>query len=535
MQYRQIVRSSAVVGAFVLLSRVFGLVRDILMARFFGTTLAMSAFTLAFQIPNLFRRLFGEGALSASFIPVFTESLEREDRERSWEMANRVITMAAAVLAAISLLGIAGITVYLAGAVPAPKVALTLDLLRIMLPYAFFICLTALAMAILNSFHHFAVPSATPVLLNLVLIASMLWVCPSLGRTPEKQIYGVAWAVVVAGALQLAGQIPALMRYGYRFRFSLAWRDPRVTRVLGLMGPMMVSSGVTQINLVVGRSLAMWAGTWAPAALAYAEHLIYLPLGLFATALGTVLLPVFSRQAVREKQDEMRATVRQSLQHLMFVMIPAALGMIVLAQPIVRLLFERGAFDAQSTELTARALRFYAPGLIAFSMFKVFAPAFYALKDTLTPVKVGIAAILLNFALNVVCVTTFPPYYEHAGIALGGVVAETVNGATLAWLLHRRIGSPGWGGLLGSGLRILLASCGMAATAFCAHRLGLDALRAAGTGQRTAQLGAVGGAVAAGAAVYAALCLILCRSETRAFLSGWSRRTAASGGAEGER
>jgi len=333
------------------------------------------------------------------------------------------------------------------------KVAIILPLLRIMLPYMIFICLAALSMAILNSFRHFAVPAATPCLLNIIWIFTILTVFPYLSNDQHIQIRAVSWAVLLAGLVQLSAQIPVLMKYGYRFHFSWAWNDRRVGTVLKLMGPAALGLAITQFNVLIDRLLATWVGPWAPASLFFSERLIYFPLGIFATALGTVLLPTFSSHAADKDTFGMRETLNHSLRNLMFVMVPAAVGLFVLAFPIIRMIFQWKTFDVQSTWYTAIALQCYAPGLIVFSLAKVFVPAFYGQQDTLTPVKVGIATVALNIILNLIFIVTLPLNWKHAGLAGATVIAEAFYAVVLAVLLHRRIGSPGWRQIFGSGLR----------------------------------------------------------------------------------
>lgn len=535
MQYRNVVRSATLVGFFILLSRIFGLARDMVFAHYFGTSLAKSAFDVAFRIPNLFRRLFGEGALSASFIPVFTESLEKESQERSWELAGKVRSMLVTVLAAVVVLGLLLLWAILARGGHGQRAFLVMSLLQIMLPYALFICVVALCMAVLNSFKHFAVPAATPIILNLVLISAMVWVCPWFGESTEERIFGVAWAVLAAGLIQMLVQYPALKRFGHKPVFSFNWKDSRIARVLLLMLPASVGMGITQINVVIGGVLALWAGPWAPAALTYAEHMVYLPLGLFATSLGTVLLPAFSTFAARNQMDEINRTINSSLRHLMLVMLPASVGLAVLAEPIIRLLLEQGSFDAWSTTLTARALMFYAPGLFAFSLCKIFAPAFYSLKDTKTPVKVGICAIVLNFVLNVAGIAFMPEFYKHASIALGSVIAETVNGCALAYLLQKRIGSPGWREISSSLVRTGIASFVMGVAVYFSFDLIEHAISNAALpgklgagilGVKFRQLVAVTLSIGLGAAVYGVSAFVLCRKEVREILALRRRQPA---------
>jgi len=515
-----LVRSTVIVGGGTGLSRALGFVREMLMAAFFGTSLAQSAFVVAFRIPNLFRRLFGEGALSSAFIPVFTESLEKEGHDKAWQLAGRVMAMLGTLLAAIVLSGIVIISLVVRSADTGGMTGLVLDLLRIMLPYMFFICLVALCMGILNSFHHFVLPAYTPVLLNVFWIGTLVLICPRFGDTTTQRIYGVAWGVLVAGVVQLAVQAPMLVRYGFRGRLSLRWTaDRRVHRILALMGPAALGMGITQVNVFVDTMLAAWIGTWAPAALSFSERLIYLPLGIFATALGTVLLPVFSGQVARSEPQEIKRTLNGALKSILLIMTPAATGLLVLARPIVELVFERGEFTEFSTTLTSRALMFYAPGLLVFSLYKVLVPVFYAMQDTRTPVRVALRVLLLNVVLNITFLLTWPLHFKHAGLALATVLASVVSVLALGWLLHRRIGSPGWKQVLHTALRAVIASAIMGAASVAVHSALAAAFSSGGAPVLTARLVSVAAAIAAGIVVYAVLAFLLCRNECRAVLS----------------
>ena len=519
---RGIFRSTAIIAAFTGLSRVLGLVREMLMAGLFGTSLAKSAFDVAFTIPNLFRRLFGEGALSAAFVPVMTETLTKEGLGEANKLVSRAMTMLGVTLAVIVLGGVLMLTAILgSGMELGSKAAAVLPLLRIMLPYMFFICLVAMCMAVFNSLHHFALPAATPVLLNLVWIAVLVFLCPKMGRRPSERIYGVAFGVLVAGVVQLAVQLPLLMKHGIRPVVSFAWRDRRITTILALMGPAALGMGVHQVNVCIDKLLALWAAPWAPAALTFAERLVYLPLGIFATALGTVLLPTYSRQAAEGNHDDIRTTLGQATSNLMVVMIPAAVGLGVLAVPIVRLAFEwrKGVFDADSTLQTARALWFYAPGLVVFSLYKMLVPAFYALKDTRTPVRIGLRVVGLNFALNVLFVLTWPRAYKHAGLALATVIASAVNSVALAWILTRRIGSPGWKSIALRAAKVAVAAGVMGGVAYAAYPWAEGLLGCYGVSGKVAQLLALCGTILVAAGVYAAVASVVCRQEIRQFLA----------------
>ncbi|HQQ61385.1 MAG TPA: murein biosynthesis integral membrane protein MurJ, partial [Kiritimatiellia bacterium] len=317
MDNRNVIRFAFTVGGFTMLSRVLGMVRDILTAGVFGTSLAMSSFVVAFRIPNLFRALFGEGALSSAFIPVFMDSRRKEGEEAAWRLARRVVTLVGAVLIGIVVLGIAGMSAALLWPGLNAKAAAVLPLARIMLPYVFFICMAALAMAVLNSYRKFSVSAFTPALLNITWILAVLFIIPLTGSSPARRIQALAWTVFVAGAVQLAYQLPSLWRVGWRPGVDTDWRDPRVKQVFLLMGPSALGLAVNQINVMVNSMIALWVGVWAPSALFYAERLIYFPQGILATALGTVLLPVLSDFAAQNKHREMRAAIHHGLRTLL--------------------------------------------------------------------------------------------------------------------------------------------------------------------------------------------------------------------------
>ncbi len=525
MEKGRILKSAGTVGGFTLLSRLLGLVRDVLMAGIFGTSLVMSAFVVAFTIPNLFRRLFGEGALSAALVPVLVETREKEGDGAAWTFVNRVLSLTAAVLTVIT----AGI-ILAAVLIPAqsPRVAAVLDLLQIMMPYMVFICLAAVSMGILNAFHHFAVSAFAPSLLNIIWILTLLLAVPAFGNTPEEKIRYVAWAVLLAGFLQWAVQWPVLRRFGWAPRFpipgkrdkksSRGWKDDeRIRKMLLLMGPAAVGMGVTQLNVLSDRLLAMWAGSQAPAALYYSERLIYFPLGIIATALGTVLLPAFAGHAARADHAKIREGVSDGIRHLLAVMIPAAAGLLVLARPIVRTIFEWQLFDAGSTRMTALALQCYAPGLIVFSLAKVFIPAFYGLQDTKTPVRIGAAAVALNLVLNVIFVLSFPAAVKHAGIAFATVLSEAFSMTCLALLLQRRIGRPDWARIGSTAGRALAAAAVMGlAVTFVSGQFPM--------GGKLSQITGVTVSVVIGAAVYLAAGVLLRLEELGEFVRAFRRK-----------
>lgn len=515
MKQQSIFRNAAIVGALTGGSRVLGFVREVLMAYFFGTSLLKSAFDVAFRIPNLFRRLFGEGALSAALVPVYTATMERRGMTEANRLGSRVMSLLAAFLSFVSVLII--LVAFLVPLIfsPGEKTVAVLSLLRIMMPYMVLICLVAFCMAILNSHGKFAVPAATPVILNVVWIIVLLFVCPFLDDA-ETRIHAVGWGVVIAGILQLAVQLPAMCRSGVFLRWELSWNDCAVREVAVLMAPVALGMGVLQFNVVIDGILALWVAEWAPAALTYAERLIYLPLGIFATALGTVLLPAFSRNVTQGRPEVMHVTLNASLRALLVIMTPAAVGLVVLAEPIVNTVFvwRNGAFYGDSVWQTVRALRFYAPGLVVFSLYKVIVPAFYAMKDTRTPLRIGIMAVSMNFIMNIGFIFTWPEGFKHAGLAAATVLSSLFNGVALAFIYNRRMGSPGWQKVFNTACRTLLASAitgGVAVMVF-------SAVSSVFGYHKTGELVALICAITSGVIIYFMLALLFFRADLNVLL-----------------
>lgn len=464
----RIFRSAGLVGLGTLSSRLLGLVREILMAATFGVGAVGSAFVVAFTIPNLFRRLFGEGALSAAFIPAYVQARDTEGQPAAWRLTRNLCSLLLIVLGGVSLSGMLLATWALESGIFTENAEAVLLSLRIMFPYMIGICLAAMMMGVLNSHRKYVVSAFTPCLLNLVWIAALAGVNLAGNLAPETKILWVSWAVLAAGLLQFLAQVPAVARLGYRRPATVDPLGPGVRRVLVRLGPAALGAAVTQVNVLLDRLLAFWVGGYGPMALSLSERLIYLPLGLFATALGTILLPEFSGLALRRDRDEMGRTLDRSLRGLMFVMLPAAVGLGALAVPIVGLVFERGAFDADSTRITARALVCYAPGLVVFSLIKVFVPLFYAHGDTRTPVKVGALAVLLNLMLNLLFILVLPEGWKHAGLALGTVASVLAQTLVLAAISRKRFAA-----IEGRPLRISLLRQALACLPMLAVALGI--------------------------------------------------------------
>lgn len=547
MEKSGVIRSAFKVGGFTLVSRLLGLLRETLTAATFGTSAAMSDFVVAYRIPNMFRALFGEGALSSAFVPVFLDTRRKEGESAAWLVARKVITLLGVVLIGLVALGMA--ICYLLALYPglvdhAPTV---LPLARIMLPYMLFICLAALSQAILNSYHRFSLPAFTPTLLNITWIGFVLFVCPLFGSNFNDQIFGVAWGVFAAGIIQLAAQIPTMWKLGYRPGVAWDTKDERVNRFLRLMGPTAMGQSVSQINVMVNGLVARWAAPWAPAALYFAERLLYFPQGILATAMSTVLLPVFSAQAADGQRLLLRDTLQHALRTLMFVMVPASIGLFVLAEPITRLLLGLGHFGEESIAHTSLVVRCYAPGLLVFGLSKVFVPAFYAMQNTRTPYRIGLVSVGLNFGMNILFTLTFPRDLKAASLASAAVVSEAFNGLALGWAIHRLLGSPGWTPILRSALRSLLGALAMGLAVALVHeslaqflaRAGfVDAVRESlahgspgflqrhgpGAARKLCELLSVSAAIAAGIAAYFGLALAIRNPEMDSVRDALRRR-----------
>jgi putative peptidoglycan lipid II flippase len=452
-QKKQILKSASVISLVTVISRILGYVRDQRITLLLGTTPTADAFVLAYRIPNLIRRLVGEGAVTASFIPIFANYLNNKPREEVWEFAHRLFWTLAVMLAAITMLGsvfsaqfMRLFTLFAPGQ-PAWEQAVYLN--RIMFPYIYFIGLSALAMAILNCFHVFGTPAATPVLLNLSIIAASV---AAVSRHFSSPAVSLGVGVLVGGALQFLILVPQLVRRGMRFNFGLSLRHEGVRSVGGLLAPGFFGIGVAQINFFVGTIFAtsgrMPSGSVT--ALYVAERVMELVMGGYAIAVATAILPLMSHQAAAGNMEEMKSTLVFSLRIVSFITIPAAVGLVVLREPIIRVLFEHGEFMAESTGLTTRALFYYAFGLPAFAAIKLIVPAFYSTHDMRIPAQVAAWSLGLNIVLNVLFLRWFFSVFGNGGPAVATVAAAYFNFFTLFAIFRLRFGRLGTLGILGS-------------------------------------------------------------------------------------
>jgi len=451
-------KSTVIVGANTLLSRVLGLVRDIIIARLFGAGSGTDAFFVAFKIPNFFRRLFAEGAFSQAFIPVLAETrvADGDKHDQTQHLVVHTAGTLGGILVILTLLAelsapwliiLFGPGFYLEGG---ERYELTVQMLRITFPYLLLISLTGLAGAVLNSFGRFAVAAFTPVLLNLSLIGAAIWLAP----LTDVPVVALAWGVLIAGLVQLAFQLPFLARLGVLGRPRWGWADSGVRKIMQLMLPVIIGSSVLQINLVIDTIIASFLITGSVTWLYYADRMVEFPLGVFAIALSTVILPSLSRQHAEDDPESFSTTMDWALRLAVIIGLPATVGLFMLAGPIITGLFQYGDFGSQDVDMAALALMAYAIGLPAFILIKVLAPGYFARQDTRTPVRIAIKAMFVNIALNLLFVVPMVYYGlngPHAGLALATGLAAWVN-ALLLWRGLRRseVYTPksGWGTLL---------------------------------------------------------------------------------------
>ncbi len=477
IQRKQILKSASVISIITVISRIFGYIRDQRITLLLGTSPSADSFILAYRIPNLLRRLVGEGAMTASFIPVFTGYLAHKPKQEVWEFANRLFWTLALVMVFVTVLGavfsaqVVHIFTLFGQARFEWQMAVYLN--RIVFPYLFFISLAALSMAVLNSFHIFALPAATPIMLSLSVIACSTAVVyrPILRWLPEPHrdpAVALALGVLVGGALQFLIQTPLLLRQGMRFDFGISFRHPGVREVGRLVVPGFFGIGIAQVNFFVDTIFATAAKMprGSITSLYIADRVMELVLGSYAIAVATAILPMMSRQAATGEYDKMKQTFAFALRMVSFITIPAAVGLVVLREPMIRVLFQHGRFAAESTALTARALLYYALGLPAFAAVKLVVPAFYSTKDTRTPVRVAAGALILNVALNVIFLRWFFTSLRNGSPALATAIAAYFNFGALIVLFRLRFGRLGARRILSSFARVAVAAVAMGALCY---------------------------------------------------------------------
>ncbi len=464
-------KAAGIIAAAVMLSRVLGLARELIFAALFGAGRGMDAFLTAFRAPNLLRDLFAEGALSTAFVTVFSQKIATEGEGSAWKLASKMATLTTVFMSLLTLVGVLfadRLIGILAPGFPAEKTLLTIELTRIMFPFLLIVSLAALVMGMLNASNRFTAPALASSFFNIGSIAGGVvfgwWIDPHFG---EKALVGLSLGTLLGGLLQLGVQLPDLRRAGFRMVLDFNWRDPGVRQVLILMLPAVIAASAVQINVMVNSIFASYLGDGPVSWLSYAFRLMQLPLGVFGVAVATVTLPVVSRAAALGDMGRFRATLAKAMRLAVFLTLPSAVGLLVLAHPIIALIYQRGKFTNADSLHTAEALQFYAIGLVGYSCIKVLSPAFYAIDRKWTPMTVSFLSIGLNLLLNWLFI--FRLGMGHRGLALSTAVAATVNFTLLHFFMTRVSGSLETVAMVSTFGRCMLASLPIAILGWLCH------------------------------------------------------------------
>ena len=508
MSSPSILKNTAVVAFLTACSRVLGLVREMLQSRLVGAGVEQSAFTVAFAIPNMARRMFGEGALTAAFVPVFKGELEADaSLERARRLSRAVMTMTMLMLAAGVILAwcvIGGVFWCGGDAFLSGKWGLTLRYLRLLIPYMLFICAAAFGMGVMNSFGRFAAAALMPSILNIVWIVALAVLLFVVGDSLDVRgkVAAICVAILVAGFLQMAFMMRAMAKKGIPPWPSFkGWRSENVRLVWRNMAIGCVGAGAVQINYMLDQALALKANEWAAGVIGYADRLMELPLGIVGTAFGTVLLPTFSGFFARGDEDGARAAFVSSTRNMLLVVLPAAVALVVLAPEMTRLVYHGGRFDDAGVVRVARAVACYSTGLAFFCVQKTLTPWFQAQKDLTTPLKISVKMVFLNATLNIAAVFGLPVEWRHVGLAASTVVCAGISCAWLAHVARQRNGALGWR-RLARPVALMLAACSAMAAALVGLRALCAGLASSGTAGEMAAMAAY---VVVGAGVYFAV------------------------------
>ncbi len=461
----RLLKSSGAVGTATLISRVLGFARESVYASFMGVGLVSDAFFYALTIPNLFRRLLGEGALTAAFIPVFKEKEKNEGEAAMWHASNAILSGLVVVCAALVVVAMVTLTVLVEWVPMEQKHELILRLLRVMFPYVGLACLAAVFIGILNARGQFFLPALGAATLNVVMIASVFWLAPRFGIFQNQQVFGLAWGLLIAGAVQAVVQWPSLRRQGFRYRWVNPFTDPTVRVVVRRMGPATLGVAAYQFNVVLTQTIAVDTADSIVSSFNYAVRLMELPQGVVGVSLATYLLTELSGLAVEKKFPEFRKSLQEGLLQLIFINALATGLLLVLAEPMIRLLFEYRSFKPEATELCTVALRCLAPGLIAFSMNNILARAFYALGDTKTPMRISVVCLGINLILGVILI----PMLKQAGMGIANTLSAVTNTVLLGYALRRALPKMSFADLIPNGLSVAGAGLLASLVAWAGH------------------------------------------------------------------
>ena len=517
---KTIAKNTTIISLGTNLSRVLGLLRDILIAKFFGTTYAAGAFVVAFTLPNMLRDFAGEGAANAAFVPVLTEYKVKASEKEFWKTAGNLLNLLVLVLIGISICGVLAapfiVRLMAPGFIKATgAIPLAVSLTRAIFPYILFMGLTAYSMGILNTLNHFAVPAFGHSLLNISLILCIIILRPKIG------VMSLAYGVLLGGLLQVLIQIPVLYKKGFRITKGVNFSHPAAKKIGKLLIPRIAGTAVYQINVLADRILAslFWiVGQGGIPALYFSYRLIQYPIGIFSTAMATAVLPVMSQQVIEKDIDQLKDTVSFSLRSIFFVMIPASVGLIVLGRPLIRIIFERGLFTNYSTAITYNALLFYSLGLFAYGGIRILAICFYSMNDTVTPVKVAACSLVINVVFNLILMWPL----KIGGLALATSIAGTFNFIVLFIILRKRLNGLEEKKIFIATVKIIFAALTMGIVCyFISNALLLDT----SGGSLIINVSRLLFVVIAGVAVFGIMTLALRMSEARKLLKWILRKT----------
>ena len=517
-------RATGVVGVAILCSRVLGLIREVVFAGLFGAGKNLDAFLMAFRLPNLLRDLFAEGALSTAFITTFSKKIAIEGDQSAWRLANKVATLTAIFMSAVTVLGVVFapqlVELLTWGSWSPDKTALTVLLTRIMWPFMLLVSLAALVMGMLNAKHVFGPPAMASSYFNLGSIIAGVGIgyCldPHFGA---RSLVGLAIGTLIGGAWQLLGQFPSLWKVGYKYRADFHWRDEGVRTVLTLMGPAVIAASAVQVNVLINSGFAASLGNGPVSWLNIAFRLMQLLLGIFGVAIGTVTLPLVSKSAARGDTAEFRTILAHGMRLAFLLTIPSAIGLAMLASPIVSVIYQHGRFTAEMTRQTAGALQFYAIGLVSYAVLKVVTPAFYAIGKRNTPMVVSFLAIGANLFLN--WLFTFRLRWGHRGLAFSTSLVATINFLLLYALMRRHTGRLETRQMLLALAKICLAGALLALVCWAANYWWLDAWADIRFFQK---LGILLGTIAVGAAAFFGASFLLRVSEVLDIIDVFRRK-----------
>ena len=515
----RLARSTAFFSAATGLSRLLGLAREIVAAKYFGVSAAMSAFTIAFQVPNLVRALFADAALQGAFVPVFTELIEKGKRREAFHVASSLFFLIFLILALVTalfvLLADPIMSLFTPGFDDDPALSgLTVGLAQLMFPIVLLLALSGLIVGMLNSFEHFSAPALAPVAWNLVIIAALVGLTPLFEG--QDRVYAYAIGVLVGTVVQFLLPIPWLRGRGGRFSIALDWRNEHVRRVLWLMLPVTLALGMINLSLLINSLIGTLVSDQAPAAIDKAFRIYQLPQGLFSISIATVLFPTLSKLAARGMRDDLRSTMANGLRQILLLLIPSAVLMAVLAEPITRLVYERGAFDAEATDLVATAMVWWSISLPFQGVSLLFSRTFFGLQQPWATTALAVVNMVVNGAVS---------FALYKPLGIGGIVIGTVAGTVVmtvaqGWILRGQLGGIEGGRTLSAGLRMLAAAVLLAGASYGTWWI-LDGALGLGL---PAQLISVGGGIATGVGVYILAVTALRIDEARQVARLFSRR-----------